>query len=94
LIPVYLKSEIDEETDKLIKEQVEIEQKLLSIKLKVHYNNDSKTLSFKKNDKYQEVSLKILEEFGLSDIKLENFRLRSYDPKLKAKMDYYEGFEF
>ena len=56
LIPAYLKSEIDEETDKLIKDQLEIEQKLLTIKLKVYHLDEVKTLSFKKNDVYRDVA--------------------------------------
>lgn len=39
MIPEYLKSEIDEETDKMIKEQLEIEEKLLNIKLRFHHED-------------------------------------------------------
>jgi len=42
LIPEYLKKEIDEETEKLIKEQMEIEEKVMSLKLRIYYNNEMK----------------------------------------------------
>ena len=61
--------------------------------MRIYHEGENKTLTFKKNDLYQEVALKIIEEFGLGEISLDNFRLRSYDPKIKAKMAYYEGFD-
>ncbi len=42
LIPLYLRSEIDEDTEKMIAEQRAIEEKILALKLKVYYNAESK----------------------------------------------------
>jgi hypothetical protein len=42
LIPPYLRSEIDEDTEKMIAEQRAIEEKILALKLKVYYNAESK----------------------------------------------------
>ena len=81
-----MKLEIDEETDKLIKEQLEIEEKVMSLKLRVHYNNETKTLTFRKNDVLRDVCQKIMEEFGIQGVEMKNFRLRAYDPKIKAKL--------
>lgn len=94
LIPEYLRTEIDEETEKLIKDQLDIEERVLSIKLKVHYKDEVKTLTYKKNDVLRDVAAKIMEEFNINDVTLKNFRLRAYDPKLKAKLAIYDYFDF
>jgi len=50
LIPTYLKSEIEEETEKLIQMQIEREEKLLIVKLKVYYKDDFKIFAWKRTD--------------------------------------------
>lgn len=50
LIPHYLKEEIETETDTLIKEQMEIEERLMNIKIKLRYKDDVKTFHLKKNN--------------------------------------------
>ena len=94
LVPSYLKEEIDAETDKLIKEQLEIEEKVMSLKLRIHCNDEMKQLTFKKNDELRVVAARIMEEFGLQEVALMNFRLRAYDPKLKARLNAYDHWDF
>lgn len=94
LVPEYLRTEIDEETERLIKEQLDIEEKVMSLKLRIHCNEEVKTLTFKKNDLLRDISSKVMEEFGIKDVLLRNFRLRAYDPKLKAKLAIYDHFDF
>jgi ubiquitin carboxyl-terminal hydrolase 47 len=38
MIPSYLKTQIDEEKDILLKEQLDIEERLLALKLMIHWN--------------------------------------------------------
>ena len=94
IIPSYLRNEIDEETNKLIKEQMEIEEKVMSLKLRVHYNDENKVLTFRKNDLLKDVCLKIMEEFGISNLEMKNFRLRAYDPKIKSKLAIYDHYDW
>lgn len=101
LVPEYLKNEIDEETEKLIKEQQEIEEKVMGLKLRVHPSiasteattQEMKTLNFRKNDLLGEVAKKIMEEFGVEGVDLKNFRLRVFDNKIKAKLAPYDQFD-
>ena len=90
LIPSYLKTEIDEETDKLIKEQLEIEERVMSIKLRIHQEGkEMKVLTFRKNETLKDIAGKIMTEFGIENVDLKDFRLRGYDSKLKAKLAVY-----
>ena len=50
-IPEYLKSEIDKETDNLIKEQLDIEEKMLKLEVKVRRSDSEyKIIPCKKTD--------------------------------------------
>ena len=64
----------------------------MSLKLKVYYNNDFKVFNMKKTDTLQELALKVIEDFGIEGVDLENFRLRGYDPKLNAKLAIYDQY--
>jgi len=86
IIPAYLKSEIDEETEKLIKEQLDIEEKVMSLKLKVYHEDEVKTITIRKNETLRDACIKIMEEFNIKDVEVKNFRLRAYDGLLKAKL--------
>lgn len=91
LIPSYLKTEIDEETDKLIKEQLEIEERVMSLKLRIHQEGkEMKVLTFRKNETLKEIAAKIMTEFDIEGVDLKDFRLRGYDAKLKAKLAVYD----
>lgn len=97
IIPEYLRSEIDEETDKLIKEQKEIEERVLSLKLKVYHHEDNfKVFNMKKTDTLEELVYKVINDFGITEIAdnkiLENFRFRAYDPKIDAQLAVFDQF--
>lgn len=77
----------------MIQEQKEIEEKVLSLKLKVWYNDTSKDVSIRKNNTLKELSDAIIEIFELKDINLKNFRLRAYDSKLKANLAAYDSWD-
>ncbi|CDW83714.1 ubiquitin carboxyl-terminal hydrolase family protein [Stylonychia lemnae] len=93
IIPSYLRSEIDEETEKLIKEQMDIEERVMSLKLKIYHNDEVKTLTVRKNETLKDTCLKIMEEFKITDVDFKNFRLRAYDAMLKAKLQVYDQFD-
>ena len=63
----------------MIKEQLEIEEKLLTIKMKILYESEVKEFSFKKNQTLGEIALKAMEEFGITGVELKDFRFRNYD---------------
>ena len=48
LVPEYLTSEIEAETERLIKEQKAIEEKLLNLSLKVYHEGQVKDISLRK----------------------------------------------
>jgi len=48
----------------------------------------------KKNDVLKDVANKIMEEFNIKEVDLRNFRLRTYDPKLKACMNIFDHWDF
>lgn len=65
LIPSYLRSEIDEDTEKMIAEQRALEEKILALKLKVYWGGESRQLQVKKNITLEELILLVISEFGL-----------------------------
>ena len=48
LVPEYLKQEIEAETERLIKEQKAIEEKLLNLNLKMYNEGEMREVSFRK----------------------------------------------
>lgn len=67
----------------------------MSLKLRVHYKEETpKTLTFRKNDVLRDVCQKIMEEFGITGVDMKNFRLRAYDPKIKAKLAIYDHYDW
>jgi hypothetical protein len=74
IIPEYLKKEIDADTDKMIEEQKQIEERLYAIKLKVHpesnlthtYNDKAvKELTIRKDQTLRELVNLVKEQFEI-----------------------------
>lgn len=68
MIPEYLKAEIDQDTNKMIDEQRQIEEKLYTIKLKVHFGEEVKELSIRKDKKLADLCTLALETFEVKDL--------------------------
>ena len=83
-VPEYLRSLVDEETEKMIAEQKALEEKILALKLKVHLNNEQRTLNVKKSMLLSELIQLALAEFG-ADLQVEDCRMRAYDPLMKIQ---------
>jgi ubiquitin carboxyl-terminal hydrolase 47 len=92
-IPEYLKSEIDEETEQLIRINYDKEEKLLSIRIKVWFNNDLKVFSLKRTDTLKELALRCYEIFPMDGIEMSDMRFRNYDNVAKVKMDVFDNME-
>ena len=100
LCPQYQREDIDAETDKLLKEQLAIEEKLLKISVKVYEPMDRdnhKMITLEKTNTVRELFKLIKENTSddfigrsLDNVDEENIRLRQYDPKLKVKLAVYE----
>lgn len=88
LIPPYLKTEIDEDIEKMIAEQRALEEKILALKLKISYNGEQKQFQVKKNFTLAELIKLVLQEFGLDKVP-EDCRLRAYDALMKVRLDVY-----
>ena len=95
LIPEYLKEEIDSETNKMIEEQKQIEEKLLNLKVRIWNSQKTiedgsetysmKAMSIKKNQTLGELATLAMDNFGIKDISLDNLRFRLFDSRLKVK---------
>ena len=57
LVPEYLKEEIEIETQKMIKEQKEVEEKLLNLKLKVYHEGEMRDITVHKTHSLAELIL-------------------------------------
>ena len=89
LIPSYLRTEIDEDTEQMIAEQRALEEKFLALKLKVYFGGESRQLQVKKNITLEELILLAIREFGLQrDAK--DCRLRAYDALMKVRLAIYD----
>lgn len=65
LVPEYLRTEIEAEAEKLIKEQRAIEEKLLNLTVKVFHEGESKNVSVRKTQTLTELILMAYEQFGI-----------------------------
>ena len=103
LIPDYLKEEIDTETNKMIEEQKQIEEKLLNLKVRIWNSQKNgedgtetysmKEISIKKNQTLGELASLAMEHFEIKDTSLENLRFRLFDSRLKVKQGIYDKHE-
>ena len=67
LIPDYLKSEIDNDIQALIKENKALEERILKISLKIRYGEDFKIFPCLKTDTLMEVVLRAIQDYRLED---------------------------
>ena len=65
VIPEYLKTEIDEETNKMIEEQLQIEEKLMTLKLRVWHGDIMKEITCRKDNCFSELCRLVGRELGI-----------------------------
>lgn len=82
--------EIEEDTKKIIEEELAWKEKLRNITIKIYHDNITKEIIFKKDESIHKMKEKIKKEFFLETLLLEDFKLRVYIKNLDKKMGYVE----
>ena len=65
LVPEYLKEDIRKDTERSIKEELEKEQKLLQLKLKVFNEGRSQDIEIKKDQSLKDLITLCMEKFAI-----------------------------
>ena len=92
-VPRYLIEEIEAETEKMVKEQLVIEEKLLNMQLKVYHDGELQDVSFRKSKTLSELILLCYEKFGIEGRDVTDARIRSYDAIMKVRLGVFDKYE-
>lgn len=92
-VPEYLSEEIEAETERLIKEQRAIEEKLLNLYLKVYHEGQVKDITVRKTQTIAELALVCYEQFGITGKEVSDCRFRAYDAMMKVRLAVFDNHQ-
>eukprot|EP00742_Colponemidia_sp_Colp-10_P003548 GILJ01003779.1.p1 GENE.GILJ01003779.1~~GILJ01003779.1.p1 ORF type:complete len:1161 (+),score=247.88 GILJ01003779.1:139-3621(+) len=92
-VPDYIQNELLEEENRYNKELQEYEERRQQITVKIYYKGKDKSVFPKLSDTLEELKKRAIKEFDLSDISLDNIRLRNYIPFQDIPAETYTGRE-
>ena len=93
LVPEYLKEDIRKDTERSIKEELEKEQKLLQLKLKVFNEGRSQDIEIKKDQSLKDLITLCMEKFAIQGKETSDIRLRAYDPMMKTRLGIFDQYD-